>query len=172
MINEKIQDAFNDQLNAELYSSYLYLSMAAYFQSLNLEGFANWMRCQAQEEIVHAMKFYNFINERAGRVLLSVIEGPPVGWDSPLAAFEDAYRHEEKVTGLINTLVDLAIQEKDHAANAFLQWFVNEQVEEESSVDAVVHQLNLAGDQGSGLFMIDRELATRVFVMPPAQGAE
>jgi ferritin len=172
MINEKIQDAFNDQLNAELYSSYLYLAMAAYFQSLNLEGFANWMRCQAQEEIVHAMKFYNFINERAGRVLLSAIEGPPASWDSPLAAFEDAYRHEEKISGLINTLVDLAIQEKDHAANAFLQWFVNEQVEEESSVDAVVHQLKLAGDQGSGLFMIDRELATRVFVMPPVQGAE
>ena len=172
MINEKIQDAFNDQLNAELYSSYLYLAMAAYFQSLNLEGFANWMRCQAQEEILHAMKFYSFINERAGRVVLSAIEGPPTAWDSPLAAFEDAYRHEEKITGLINGLVDLAIQEKDHAANAFLQWFVNEQVEEESSVDAVVHQLNLAGGQGSGLFMIDRELATRVFVFPPAQGAE
>ncbi|MBI5251320.1 MAG: ferritin [Desulfomonile tiedjei] len=168
MINEKIQDAFNEQLNAELYSSYLYLSMAAYFQSVNLEGLASWMRCQAQEEILHAMKFYNFINERAGRVLLAAIEGPPIKWESPLAAFEDAYRHEEKVTGLINNLVDLAIQEKDHAANAFLQWFVNEQVEEESSVDAVVHQLKLAGDQGSGLFMIDRELATRVFVLPPA----
>lgn len=172
MINEKIQDAFNEQLNAELYSSYLYLSMAAYFQSVNLEGMANWMRCQAQEEILHAMKFYNFINERAGRVVLSGIEGPPVSWDSALAAFEDAYMHEQKVTGLINNLVDLAIQERDHAANAFLQWFVSEQVEEESSVDAVVHKLKLAGDQGSGLFMIDRELATRVFVMPPAQGGE
>ena len=172
MINEKIQSAFNDQLNAELYSSYLYLSMAAYFQSINLEGFANWMRCQAQEEILHAMKFYSFVNERAGRVLLSAIEGPPINWDSPLAAFEDAYRHEEKVTAMINGLVDLAIQEKDHAANAFLQWFVNEQVEEEASVDAVVHQLKLAGDQGSGLFMVDRELATRTFVMPAAGTGE
>jgi ferritin len=172
MLNEKIEEAFNDQLNAELYSSYLYLSMAAYFQSINLEGFANWMRCQAQEEIVHAMKFYNFVNERAGRVILTAIEGPATKWDSPLIAFEDAYRHEEKITASINNLVDLAIKEKDHAANAFLQWFVNEQVEEESSVDAVVHQLNLAGDQGSGLFMIDRELASRTFVLPTAKGAE
>jgi ferritin len=172
MINGKIQDAFNKQINAELYSSYLYLSMAAYFKSLNLSGFSNWMECQAQEEVLHAMKFFAFVNERGGRVQLAGIDGPPTSWDSPQAAFEEAYKHEQKVTALINGLVDLAIQEKDHASNAFLQWFVNEQVEEEASADGVVNQLKLAGGQGSGLFMIDRELGTRVFTMPTAQGAE
>jgi ferritin len=172
MISHQIQDAFNDQLNAEVYSAYLYLSMSAYFESINLKGFANWMRTQAQEEMVHAMKFYSFINDRGGRVVLSAIEGPPVKWDSPLGAFEDAYRHEQKVTGLINSLVDLAMQEKDHSAGAFLQWFVTEQVEEEASADAVVQKLKLAGGQGAALFMIDAELATRVFTMPTAQAAE
>jgi ferritin len=172
MISRQIQDAFNNQLNAELYSAYLYLSMSAYFEAMNLKGFANWMRCQAQEEMVHAMKFYSFLNDRGGRVVLSAIEGPPVKWDSPLAAFEDAYRHEQKVTGLINNLVDLAMQEKDHSAGAFLQWFVTEQVEEEASADAVVQKLKLAGGQGAALFMIDAELATRVFTMPTTQAAD
>jgi ferritin len=166
MISNKMQDAFNNQINAELYSSYLYLSMAAYFESINLPGFANWMRCQSQEEIVHAMKFYNFICERGGRVTLAAIDGPPTKWNSPLKVFEDAYAHEQKVTALINALVDLAVKQRDHASNSFLQWFVNEQVEEESSADKVVQQLNLAGENGSGLFMIDRELGTRTFVMP------
>jgi ferritin len=172
MISHQIQDAFNDQLNAELYSAYLYLSMSAYFESMNLKGFANWMRTQAQEEMLHAMKFYSFINDRGGRIVLSAIEGPPVKWDSPLAAFEDAYRHEQKVTGLINNLVDLAIEEKDHSAGAFLQWFVTEQVEEEASADAVVQKLKLAGGQGAAIFMIDAELATRVFTMPTTQAAQ
>jgi ferritin len=172
MISHQIQDAFNDQLNAELYSAYLYLSMSAYFESMNLKGFANWMRTQAQEEMLHAMKFYSFVNDRGGRVVLSAIESPPVKWDSPLGAFEDAHRHEQKVTGLINNLVDLAMQEKDHSAGAFLQWFVTEQVEEEASADAVVQKLKLAGGQGAALFMIDAELATRVFTMPTAQAAE
>lgn len=171
MLKEKIQEAFNKQINAELYSSYLYLSMAAYFESLNLPGHANWMRCQAQEEVVHAMKFFKFINERSGRVLVTAIQGPPTNWDSPLQVFQDAYEHETKVTGLINGLVDLALNERDHAANNFLQWFVAEQVEEEASADAVVQKLRLAGTDGSGLFMIDRELATRVFTPPPAEGA-
>jgi len=166
MVGEKIQGAFNEQINAELYSSYLYLSMSAYFESVNLKGFANWMRVQAQEELVHAMKFYDFIIERGGKVHLLSVEEPPITWNSPLHAFEDSYLHERKITGMINRLVDLAIEEKDHASNSFLQWFVNEQVEEESSADNVVQQLKLAGDQGSGLFMVDRELATRVFVMP------
>ena len=168
MISEKIAEAFNGQINAEIYSSYLYLSMSAYFESINLRGFANWMRCQAQEELIHAMKFYNFLCERGGKVKLAAVEGPPTVWDSPLHVFEEAYRHEQKVTGLINNLVDLAVQERDHAANNFLQWFVAEQVEEESSADAVVQSLKLAGDQGGGLFMIDRELAQRVFT-PPLQ---
>lgn len=166
MLNEKIQQAFNKQINAELYSSYLYLSMAAYFDSINLTGAAHWMRCQAQEELVHAMKFYTFVDERGGRVILEPIEGPPTVWESPLHAFEDAYQHETKVTALINGLVDLALQERDHAANNFLQWFVAEQVEEEASTDTVVQKLKLAGSQGSGLFMIDRELGARVFTLP------
>lgn len=166
MISDNMKDAFNKQINAELYSSYLYLSMSAYFESINLPGFANWMRCQAQEELVHAMKFYNFMNDRGGRVSLAAIDGPPVKWESPLHAFQDAYAHEQKVTALINNLVDLATAGKDHASTSFLQWFVNEQVEEESSADKVVQQLHLAGENGSGLFMIDRELGTRTFVMP------
>ncbi|MGC8603745.1 MAG: ferritin [Desulfomonilaceae bacterium] len=166
MINNKIQDSFNEQINAEIYSSYLYFSMAAYFSSINLPGFANWMRCQAQEELIHVVKFFDFINERGGSVTLTAIDGPPTRWKSPLHAFEEAYNHEQKVTALINGLVDLAIAEKDHASSTFLQWFVNEQVEEESSAYDVVQRLKLAGDQGGGMFMIDRELATRTFVYP------
>ena len=173
MINSKIQDSFNKQINAETYSAYLYLSMAAYFSSINLPGFANWMRCQAQEELIHAVKFFDFINERGGEVTLSAIDGPPTSWDSPLHAFEEAYKHEQKVTALINGLVDLAISERDHASSTFLQWFVNEQVEEEASTYDVVQRLKLAGDQGGGMFMIDRELAARTFVYPTTatQGA-
>ena len=171
MISEKMQEALNGQLNAELYSSYLYLSMAAYFQDLNMGGCANWMRVQAQEEDMHAMKFYNFINERGGRVVLTTIDGPPTEWDSPLAAFEDAYRHELKVTALINDLVDLALTEHDHATNIFLQWFVTEQVEEEDSANEVVQKIKLIGEDKSGFFMLDQELGQRVFT-PPAAGAE
>jgi len=167
MIKEKIQEALNKQLNAELFSSYLYLSMAAYFESINLKGFANWMRVQTQEELVHAMKFYNFIIERGGKAVLSAIEGPPTQWKSPLAVFEHAYKHEQKVTGLINNLVDLSIAEQDHATNNFLQWFVAEQVEEEASADEVVQKIKLMGDATGGLFMLDQELAQRVFTPPP-----
>ena len=161
MFNQKIQDAFNKQLNAELFSSYLYLSMSAYFDSQTLKGMANWMRMQAQEEVQHAMKFYDFINDRGGRVVLAPVEGPETEWDSPLAAFEGAHKHECKVTGLIHDLVDLAIKEKDHAANAFLQWFVTEQVEEEASVTEIADKLRLVGDRGGVLFMLDKELGQR-----------
>lgn len=167
MIKEKIQKALNQQLNAELFSSYLYLSMAAYFESINLKGFANWMRVQTQEELVHAMKFYNFIIERGGKAVLKAIEGPPTQWKSPLAVFEHAYKHEQKVTGLINNLVDLSIAEQDHATNNFLQWFVAEQVEEEASADEVVQKIKLMSDASGGLFMLDQELAQRVFTPPP-----
>lgn len=166
-MNDKIREAFNKQINEELFSSYLYLAMSAYFESINLPGFAQWMRCQSQEELVHAMKFYNFINERGGTVVLTAIDGPPASWESPQNVFEEAYKHEQKITGMINDLVDLAIREKDHASNNFLQWFVAEQVEEEDSADKVVQSLKLAGNQGGGLFMIDRELGTRVFTPPP-----
>jgi ferritin len=170
MISKKVEKALNAQVNAELYSAYLYLSMESYFQSLNLNGFANWMRVQTQEEVSHAMKIYDFVNERGGRSLLKGIDGPPTEWESPLAAFEDAYAHEQKVTGLINDLVDLAIKEKDHATNNFLQWFVNEQVEEEASADAIVQQLKMMKKAPGGMFMLDRELGRRVFTPPAATG--
>ncbi len=171
-MKEKMVSALNKQINAELYSAYLYLSMSAYFQSINLSGFANWMRCQALEEQVHAMKLYDFVNERGGRVNLTAIEEPPSYWDSPLAVFEAVYQHEQKVTGMINGLVDLAIAEKDHATNSFLQWFVTEQVEEESSADGIVQKLKLIADAPGGLFMIDNELAQRAFTMPASVSNE
>jgi len=166
MISDTMQKALNKQINAELYSSYLYLSMAAHFETTGLRGFANWMRVQAQEENAHAMKFFDFILERGGRIELFPIEAPPHEWESPLAVFEAVYVHETKVTGLINDLVDQAIAEKDHATNAILQWFVNEQVEEEASASEVVDRLRLIGDARGGLFMLDRELGGRTFVSP------
>jgi ferritin len=168
MMDEKMQEALNKQLNAEVYSAYLYLSMSAYFQSVNLSGFANWMRVQWQEELAHGLKFYDYVNERGGRVVLQAVEAPPSEWDSPLAAFGHVYEHEQKVTGMINELVDLAVETRDHATNNFLQWFVSEQVEEEASADEVVQKLKLVGDDPSGLFMIDQELGQRVFVAPAA----
>jgi len=171
MISKKMEAALNDQINAELYSAYLYLSMVAYFESVNLPGFATWMRVQTQEEVMHAMKMYDYINERGGRVILKAIDEPQAKWKSPLAAFEAAYKHEQLVTGRINDLLDLAIKEKDHAANTFLQWFVNEQVEEETSADAVVQQLKMAEGAPGAMFMIDREMGQRVFT-PPATGGE
>ena len=171
MISKKIQEALNGQVNAEMYSAYLYLSMESYFKSLNLNGFATWMRVQTQEEMMHAMKIYDFINERGGRVILKPIEGPPAKWDSPLAVFEAVYAHEQKVTGLINALVDLAIEEKDHATNSFLQWFVNEQVEEESTADEIVQQMKMMENAPGGMFMLDRELGQRVFMPPAPEGA-
>ena len=170
MITPKIENAFNEQLNAELYSAYLYYSMAAYFESINLTGFANWMMIQFQEEQFHASKFYRYINERGGRVLLTAIETPPSEWDSPLAAFEATLAHEQKVTGLINTLADMAMEQKDHASMSFLQWFVNEQVEEENSVGTVLGQLKIIKESPQVLFMLDKELAQRVFTPPPVEG--
>lgn len=161
MISEKIQDAFNKQLNAETYSGYLYLSMAACFEACNLPGFARWMKVQAQEEMGHAMKFYAHINERGGRVKLDGIDAPPVEWDSPLAAFQAAYEHEQKVTAMINDLVDLAAKESDHAAGVFLQWFVSEQVEEEASADEIVQMLKRIQDAPGPLYMLDHQLGQR-----------
>jgi len=161
MISNKMEEALNGQVNAEMYSAYLYLSMESYFRSLNLNGFANWMRAQTQEELTHAMKIYDFINERGGRVTLKAIEGPPTKWESPSAVFEATYKHEQKVTGLINELVDLAIEQKDQATNSFLQWFVKEQVEEESSVDKVVQKLKMADGNPQAMSTLDRELGQR-----------
>ncbi|MBN1553060.1 ferritin [bacterium] len=161
MTNKKMISALNGQIKEELYSSYLYLAMSAYFESENLTGFANWMRVQAQEEISHAMKFYHYIFEREGDVELQALEKPPKSWKSTLDAMQDAYKHEQKISQMIDKLVDLAVKEKDHATSAFLQWFVNEQVEEEASVNAIVQQLKLIGDQRGGLFMLNRELGSR-----------
>jgi ferritin len=169
MLSQKMEQALNQQLNAELYSAYLYLSMAAYYSSINLNGFANWMTVQNLEETMHGMKFYSYINERGGRIKLEQIETPPHTWASPLQVFEETLKHEEKVTGLINNLVDMAIAERDHSANAFLQWFIIEQVEEEASANEIIQNLKLAGNDPHALFMLDRELGTRVFT-PPAAG--
>ncbi len=170
-IAKPMEGAINKQINAELYSSYLYLAMAADFESKNLSGFAKWMRVQVQEEMVHAMKFFDYVLERGGRVTLDALDTPPAEWDSPLAAFEAAYGHEQKVTALIDGLVALAIEKKDRASENMLQWFVAEQVEEEATADAVVQQLRLAADAPGALFMLDRELGQRVFMPPPAEVA-
>ncbi len=162
MLNPRMQEAFNKQINAELFSSYLYLSMAAYFESLNLKGMANWMQIQAGEEHIHAMKFYDFINDRGSRVTLTQIETPKTEWKSALDAFEDAYKHELKITGMINDLMNLTVAEKDHAAHDFLEWFVKEQVEEESAAQLIVEHLKLVGDSGVGLFMLDQQLSRRM----------
>lgn len=169
MLTDKMEKALNAQVNWELYSSYFYLSMSAYFESVSLSGCANWMRAQAQEELFHAIKIYDYINERGGRAIMAAIDQPPSEWDSPLAVFEEVLTHEQKVTGLINDLVNLALDERDHATNIFLQWFVSEQVEEEASAGAVVDKFKLIGDDKSGLFAIDQELGTRVFTPPAAK---
>ena len=161
MLGKKMQDALNGQINAELYSSYLYLSMAAYFESINLRGFAGWMRVQAQEETAHAMKFYAFVVERGGRVALKAIAAPPGEWSSPLAAFQAAHEHEQKVTAMIHKLVDLAEGQKDHATRSFLQWFVDEQVEEEANADEIVQKLTMIKDAPQGLLMLDSVLGQR-----------
>lgn len=166
MLSKVMADAINKQINAELYSAYLYLSMSAYFDSVNLPGCSNWMRVQAMEEMTHADKFHNYMKERGARVLAGAIDAPPTEWDSPLAVFQAVHAHEQKVTGLINSLVMLASEEKDHATVNMLQWFVGEQVEEEASADAVVQQLKLMGDARGELPMMDRELAQRVFTPP------
>lgn len=165
-MNPNMVEAFNDQINFELYSSYLYLAMAAAFQDMDMPGAATWMRIQAQEELVHVMMMFNYVTSREGRVLLKTVQGPKIEWPSALAAYEEALAHEKLVTGRINKLMDLAIAGSDHASNQFLQWFVKEQVEEEANVKAIVQQLKLAGKEGQGLFMIDRELGLRTFVMP------
>jgi ferritin len=163
-----MQDALNGQINAELYSAYLYLSMSAFYESQDLQGCANWMRVQFQEELAHALKFYDYVNERDGRVILQPVEGPPSEWESPRAPFEAAYQHEQKVSGMINKLADLAIELRDHATYNFLEWFVAEQVEEEATVKGIVQKLKLVGDTGEGIFLVDRELAQRVFTPPAA----
>ena len=167
-LSKKMEKALNAQINAEMYSSYLYLSMSADLDGKALAGFSNWMKIQAQEELYHAMKLYDFVLERGGSVTLDTIEAPQTEWKSPLAIFQAAYKHELLVTSLINKLMDLAIKEKDHATNNFLQWYVKEQVEEEASADEIVQKIKLIGSQGNGIFMLDKEMAARppLFTFP------
>ena len=161
MLNKKIQDAINEQIKNELYSAYIYLSMSAYFESMNLTGMARWMRLQSNEEVEHAMKFFDYIHDRGGRVVLGAIDQPPTEWKSPLAAFENAYEHEQKVTGMINNIYALALKENDYPTLVMLQWFIDEQVEEEKNASTIVEQLKLIGDSANGLMMLDHRLGER-----------
>ncbi|MBN2689761.1 MAG: ferritin [Gammaproteobacteria bacterium] len=162
MLNKKIQDALNKQINYELYSAYLYLSMSAYFEDLNLAGFANWMRDHFQEETMHAMKIFDYINQRGGHVELSEIAKPDHTWKSAQDVFTNTLKHEQFITSLINGLVNLAREEKDHATESFLQWYVNEQVEEEATVNDILQQLKLIKDNTGALLMLDKELKTTI----------
>jgi len=162
MLSKKMQDALNKHLTEEFFSSYLYLSMAAHFEEKNLRGFANWFKIQSQEEYGHAMKFYHYIIQTGGSVTLKQINAPKTDWKNVMEVFKDTLAHEQKITGLIHKLVDGAIQLKDYATNNFLQWFVTEQVEEEATVEEILHKLEMIGDNKGGLYMLDRELGSRV----------
>ncbi|HDQ72885.1 MAG TPA: ferritin [Chloroflexi bacterium] len=161
MLSQKMLDAINEQIRDELYSAYLYLSMAAYFEDENLPGFAHWMRVQSQEEVSHAMKFFDFVNERGGRVTLFAIDQPQADFESPRAVFEATLEHERKVTALIHNLYDLALTEKDYPSQVMLHWFIEEQVEEEASASEILGTLEMAGDHGNALIMLDRALGQR-----------
>jgi len=163
MIKSRIEKELNKQLNAEYYSAYLYLSMSAYLSSVNLQGFSNWMKVQFEEEQAHAMKLYDYILDRGGRVILGQIEAPPYEWTDIINLFEDVFEHEQKVSHMINELVNISIEEKDHATVSMLQWFVTEQVEEEANVSDLLDQLKLIEGKGAGLFMLDREAKQRLF---------
>ena len=170
MISQNMLEALNDQIRNELYSGYLYLAMSAYFSDMNLNGFAHWMRMQAKEEDSHAMKFYHYIIDQRARADVRDLEQPPRDFDSAIDIFEKALEHEKFITGKINDLVKLAREENDNATETFLQWYVEEQVEEEASVDEVLQQLKIVGDDGTGLFILDKEMAARVFT--PLPGVE
>ena len=160
-IKAAVEKAINDQINAELYSAYLYLSMAAYFESRNMKGFAKWMQIQTKEEVSHAMKFYNFVFERGGKVTLKAVEQPQTDWKSPLALFEQVYEHEQKVTSLINKLVEAARADNDVATENFLMWYIDEQVEEEAHAYEAVLKLKMVGDVPQAMYMLDKEMGAR-----------
>jgi ferritin len=176
MIKKKMEEALNKQINEEMFSFYLYLAMSADFESKSLMGFSHWMKTQAQEELLHALKFYNHILERGGHVELQAIAQPKKQWSSPLNAFEEALAHEEHITTCINDLMTVAIEEKDHAAQNLLKWFVDEQVEEEANATEIVDKLRMIGDHGPMLLMQDKELGARPQgpnpFFPPAAAAE
>lgn len=166
MLTKKLEDAINAQINKELYSAYFYLGMSAYCNTLDLDGFTNFFYVQYQEETFHGMKLYNYLLERSGKVVLSKIDTPPQDFKSPLDVFEQTLEHEKVVTKSINDLMDLALKENDHATISFLKWYVDEQVEEEATINKLVNKMKLVGDNVGGLFIIDSELKARVFTPP------
>ena len=166
MINEKLQNEFNIQINKELYSEYLYLAMKTYFMEQNLMGFVNWFDVQVQEDHAHAMGMFNYLNERGGQIELMAIDKPEFSGKTPLEIFEEVLKHEQYVTSRINTVYDVAEEVRDRAAMKFLNWYIDEQVEEEASVDGVLTTLRLIGDDKNALLLLDKDLATRTFVAP------
>jgi ferritin len=170
MLSQKLQDAFNAQINKELYSEYLYLSMAAYCYTLDLDGFANYFMVQTQEEHFHTMKMFNFVTDCGGKVILKPIAGPEVDFKSVVEIYEKTLAHEQFITKSINELTSLALKENDHASASFLKWFIDEQVEEEATVTKILSKLKLIKGEGQGMLMLDTELAARVFT-PPATTA-
>ena len=166
MISQKLQDAINEQINKEIYSEYLYLSMAAYLESQGFAGMASFMVTQAEEEHFHAMKFYRFLNERGGRVIIKEIAQPQIDFDEVSQVFDLAYEHEQFVTKSINNLMDVAIAENDHASKSFLNWYVDEQVEEEATFDNITNQMRMIGGKGHGMLMLDKEMGQRTFTPP------
>ncbi|WP_372370726.1 ferritin [Candidatus Uabimicrobium sp. HlEnr_7] len=161
MLNDQLQEALNRHMNSEFFSSYMYLSMAAYFDSIHYKGFAHWAQEQANEELGHAMKMYQYILDKGGKIVLLPIEGPPTTWDSCLGAFEEVYKHEQKVTQQINSLYEICQENKDYATQTFLHWFITEQVEEESMSSEIVERIKLAGNSNSAVLLIDSELGSR-----------
>lgn len=166
MIKQSLVDAINEQINKEIFSEYYYLSMAAYLESEDLSGFAQFFKVQVEEERFHAMKFFDFLNDRGGKVILTAIEAPKTDFSSPEEIFKLAYEHEKFVTESINHLMELAIKENDYALRSFLQWYIDEQVEEEATMNKYVSQLRRMGNNGHGILMIDKELSQRIFVPP------
>lgn len=162
MLSDKLQNAFNQQINSEMYSAHLYLSMAAYFETLSLAGFAHWMRLQFEEETAHALKLFDYVNDRDGRVTLQAIEQPPIEFESPHSVMRMALEHERLVTDMINNLYSLAVAERDHPSHVLLEWFVTEQVEEEKTIRDIVDHMDIIGDDGTGLLIIDQRLGDRV----------
>ncbi|HSF79640.1 MAG TPA: ferritin [Anaerolineales bacterium] len=161
MINTTVQEAINEQIKNELYSAYLYLAMSAHFEAANLPGFARWTRLQSDEEVAHAMKLFDYLNDRGGRVELHGIDKPPKTWRSTLAAAEQVLEHEQKVTGLIHKLYETALKENDYATQVMLQWFIDEQVEEEKNASQIVEQLKMIEDRGTAILYLDKQLGKR-----------
>ena len=166
MITEKMATAINDQMIREMYSAYLYMSMSNFSNSLGLKGFANWLIVQYHEEMFHAMKMYEYLQSQGSEIKLKQIDEPQAQWESPLDMFEKVLEHEQKVTKWINELMDLAVEEKDHASQIFLQWYVTEQIEEEENDNDIIAPLKLIGDNPQGLMMLDKDLAARIATVP------